>query len=96
MVARIHPEALAEMAEAARFYENRAPGLGRQFVEEVVVVIRSAVENPEAGTTEEPPYRRMLCRRFPFAVVYRWTDDELRILAVAHQRRRPGYWKERD
>lgn len=96
MVARIHPAALAEMAEAARFYEDRAPGLGREFFAEVVVVIRSAVENPDAGMTQEPPYRRMLCRRFPFAVVYRQVDDELRILAVAHQRRRPGYWKERD
>ena len=48
MVARIHPEALAEMAEAARFYENRALGLGREFFEEVVVVIQSAVEDPAA------------------------------------------------
>lgn len=95
MVARIHPEALAEMAEAARFYENRAPGLGREFFEEVVVVIQSAVDNPEAGTLLESVYRRMLCRRFPFAVVYRQAGNELRILAVAHQRRRPGYWKAR-
>jgi len=96
VVARIHPEALAELAEAARFYEDRAPGLGREFFEEVVAVIRAAVENPEAGTTQEPPYRRMLCRRFPFAVVYRQAGDELRVLAVAHQRRRPGYWKKRE
>ena len=96
MVARVHPDALAEMTEAARFYEDRAPGLGREFFEEVVAVLRAAVENPEAGATQEPPYRRMLCRRFPFAVIYRQADDELRVLAVAHQRRRPGYWKERD
>jgi len=95
VVARIHPEALAEMAEAARFYEGRAPGLGREFFEEVVAVIRTAVENPEAGTPQESPFRRLLCRRFPFAVVYRQAGDELRILAVAHQRRRPGYWKQR-
>ena len=84
------------MAEAARFYQDREPGLGRESFKEVVVVIRSAVGTPEAGTMQESPYRRMLCRRFPFAVVYRQADDELRILAVAHQRRRPGYWKERD
>nr|MBA2669637.1 type II toxin-antitoxin system RelE/ParE family toxin [Gemmatimonadota bacterium] len=77
-------------------YEDRAPGLGREFFEEVMADIRTAVENPEVGTTQESPFRRMLCRRFPFVVVYRQADDELRILAVAHQRRRPGYWKERD
>jgi toxin ParE1/3/4 len=84
------------MAEAARFYEDRAPGLGRDFFDEVVAVMRAVVETPEAGTTQDPPYRRMLCRRFPFAVVYRQVGDELRILAVAHQRRRPGYWKKRE
>ena len=87
---------MAELAEAARFYEERAPGLGRDFFEEAEAVIRAVVENPEAGTIHESPYRRMLCRRFPFAIVYRRMNDELRVLAVAHQRRRPGYWKKRD
>jgi toxin ParE1/3/4 len=96
VVARIHPEALAELAEAAKFYEGRAPGLGREFFEEVLGVIHSAVENPEAGTRLESPFRRLLCRRFPFAVVYCQAENELRILAVAHQRRRPGYWKQRN
>ena len=96
MVTRIHPDALAEMAEAARFYEERAPDLGRDFFEDVEAVLWAVVDNPEAGTIHEAPYRRMLCRRFPFAIIYRQRDDELRILAVAHQRRRPGYWKKRD
>jgi len=71
------------MAETARFYEDRAPGLGCEFFEEVVVVIRSAVENPEAGATQESPYRRIRCRCFPFAVVHLQANDESRPLDLS-------------
>jgi toxin ParE1/3/4 len=86
---------MAEMVEAAAFYEERAPGLGQDFFEEVEGVFRLVVENPDAGTSREPPYRRFVCRRFPFAVIYCETPGGVRILAVMHQRRRPGYWKDR-
>ena len=43
----------------------------------------------------ELPVRRLGVRRFPYHVIYLETRDELRILAVAHDRRRPGYWRSR-
>lgn len=42
------------------------------------------------------PYRRVLMQRFPFAVYYEIAEDQIRIIAVAHQRRLPGYWKGRE
>lgn len=96
MVVRLHPEALAELAEAASFYEERAAGLGREFFEEVERVLRLVGDNPGAGVSHDPPYRRYLCRRFPFTVIYREGASDVTALAVMHQRRRPGYWKVRE
>ena len=95
MVVRLHPLAQAEFAEAIAFYEERAPRLGREFFEEVERVLRDISENPGIGSTFEDPYRRALCRRFPFAVIYREDAEAVFVQAVMHMRRRPGYWRER-
>lgn len=95
MVVRLHPEALAEFGEAVAFYEDKAPGLGREFMVEVERALRLLGENPSMGSPLDSPYRRLLCQRFPFAVVYREDGADLRVQAVMHLRRRPGYWKDR-
>ena len=74
MVVRLHPEAVAEYVEAISFYEGRAAGLGREFFDEVQRVLRVVGESPASGSPFSSPYRRILCRRFPFAVVYREDD----------------------
>ena len=96
MVVRLHSEALEEYAEAVGFYEEQAPGLGRDFFEEVERVLRMVGERPGIGSPFDPPFRKAYCRRFPFAVVYREEGDTLWIHAVMHLRRKPGYWKGRD
>ena len=91
----VHPEALAELVEAISFYESRAEGLGGDLFEEVRRVWEMIRENPEVAPEFDAPYRRYVCRRFPFSVVYRPLPEHVRVLAVMHQRRRPGYWKDR-
>lgn len=91
----LHPAALDELVEAAGFYEAQAAGLGLDFLQEVERILRLLEDNPEIAPVFDAPYRRYLCRRFPFAVVYRIVEEEVRALAVMHQRRRPGYWKPR-
>lgn len=54
----IHPAALAELAEAVAFYEDRASGLGRDLLEEVERVLDIIMENPEVAPVFEAPYRR--------------------------------------
>lgn len=95
MVVRLHPEALAEYAEAVDFYEDRAAGLGREFYDEVERVLRFVGQNPDLGSPLDHEYRRALCRRFPFGVVYAKRDDDVWVLAVMHLRRRPGYRRTR-
>ena len=91
----IHPEALEELTQAIASYEERAPGLGREFFDEVHRVMVLIRENPLLGVGFEPPFRRILTSRFPFAIVYHRTSGGVRILAVMHQRRKPGYWRDR-
>ena len=86
---------MVEYGEAVDFYEERAAGLGREFYDEVERVLRLVGANAALGSPFEDEYRRAYCRRFPFAVVYTERDDHVLVLAVMHQRRRPGYWKSR-
>jgi plasmid stabilization system protein ParE len=88
-------EAEEEMNEAARFYERRKEGLGLEFLNEVEQTIASILAHPRSGPTISPNIRRRIARRFPFGVLYAIDGKKIVIVAVAHLKRRPGYWKER-
>jgi plasmid stabilization system protein ParE len=90
-----HPDAGAELEEAAVFYETRMAGLGKSFAAEVERTISLVRQFPEAGTAEGTGHRRVLVARFPYSLVYRQVADAIVVIAVAHQRRRPGYWRRR-
>ena len=89
------PQAEEEMLEAAAFYESKLPGLGSAFLAEVQRLIEVVLDQPQIGQEIAPPLRRVLLRRFPFLLIYAPHADEIVIVAVAHQRRRPAYWKKR-
>nr|MDO8109796.1 type II toxin-antitoxin system RelE/ParE family toxin [Candidatus Sigynarchaeota archaeon] len=88
-------DAEKEMTEAVQFYEAQAKGLGVEFLSEVERAIQSIRETPETWPILEGDLRRRLLRRFPFGILYRIEADKILIIAVAHLRRKPGYWKER-
>jgi plasmid stabilization system protein ParE len=90
-----HPDAEAELVDAAEYYEARRPGLGKAFAGEVARTISLIREYPDAGSPVGASRRRMLVGRFPYAIVYRRDPDSVVIVAVAHQSRRPGYWRGR-
>jgi len=90
------PEAETELIEASAFFESRLPGLGKAFAASVQSVITLIREYPEIGTPDGPSRRRVLVRRFPYAVVYEHRQDSIFVLAVAHTHRRPGYWQDRE
>ncbi len=82
-----------ELLEAIRFYEGRLKGLGAEFASHVHGAIEHLVAFPETGTPVTPRTRRWVLPTFPYTVVYLADGREpLTIIAVAHQRRRPGYW----
>jgi len=90
-----HPEAEAEFMAAARFYDTHKPGLGLDFISEVRRAALALVANPRLGHRFSKRLRRLLIRRFPYGLVYRVEPDTTFIVAVAHLRRRPGYWRQR-
>lgn len=92
---RFRPEAAEEVAEAATFYAARAPGLAEEFLLELQKALDLATTAPDAGARYPMGTRRLLLQRFPYSVVYRPETDFVWIVAVAHQRRRPGYWRRR-
>jgi len=97
---RIEPEASAELGEAALWYERQRQGLGGEFLEAVDEALEFVGRFPRAGAPvlnvpPELPVRRVPVKRFPFHVVYLALSDVIRVLAIAHDSRLPGYWHSR-
>jgi plasmid stabilization system protein ParE len=89
----IVPPALGELHDAAAFYTESANiELGLAFVAEFERTVDVILANPTLGFIFRGNRRRYLLRRFPYSVIYQIGSDELRVIAVAHHRRRPGYW----
>jgi plasmid stabilization system protein ParE len=94
------PAARAELDAAADRYEVERPGRGERFyaaVERAVQLIREVpmVGPSYRGVRVEHGERSRIVRGFPFILAYRVLDELIRIDAVAHMRRRPGYWHRR-
>ena len=90
-----HPEASEEKLESARFYEARSEGLGWDFLAAVEETTRRIEQFPEAGPIDRASIRRRIVPGFPFTILYEVQSDRIFIAAVAHQHRRPGYWRKR-
>lgn len=90
-----HPQAVAELIEATEFYEDRSPGLGAALLDETERAIARIAAMPEASERIAPRARRKALWRFPYSIIYGICDDRVRVVAFAHQRRRPFYWRER-
>jgi len=94
---RVLPDAEAELQSAAMWYEEKRRGLGIEFVAVVDRAFQSVLENPEACPVCRPdgPNRKHLLKRFPCVVFFRSDAATIEIVAVAHAKRRPGYWLDR-
>lgn len=89
------PPAADELIDAADLYESDVRGLGREFMSEVERVIGVLIEFPVLGAKHDEIHRRIPLRRFPYALIYRCDPNVIRVVAVAHRRRRPRYWAPR-
>ena len=81
-----------ELNDAIQYFEYEQSGLGAAFLAEVRRCVSGIAEHPEAGAVVVGRIRRRLCQRFPYGLLYRALEQEIRILAVMNLRRRPGYW----
>ena len=90
-----HPEAEAELVDAAEYYEERLTGLGEEFLDAVDAAVGVVMSDPLRAALCGQGVRRYLLKRFPYALYYRPGADEIRVLAVKHHSRHPDYWKQR-
>src|ERR671925_743969 len=97
---RVLEAAAAEAAGAAAWYESQRAGLGADFRQD----FKSALDVLEEGLVPGSPWpgrlgergvKRILLRRFPSSVVFVVREGVSVVLAVAHHRRRPAYWRSR-
>ena len=96
MQVRLHPAARAELHEAADWYALRAGHrVASDFVSAYEEVRSRVVEHPEIGTPCASETRTLRFRSFPYSLNYRLARDHIVIVAIAHQRRWPGYWDKR-
>lgn len=95
MQAQFLTPASQEFLAAVDFYEAQAPGLGDDFILDVECSLRLLAEFPGLGSRGPAGTRRIPLHRFPFSLVYILEPDTIRVVAVEHQRRRPGYWRDR-
>ena len=95
MIAVKEPAAQKELTEAAAFYDRERPGLGDRFIKEFERVVALLIEHPELDARVGEGRRVAVLNRFPFRLVYALEGSGIRIIAVAHQKRRPDYWRGR-
>jgi toxin ParE1/3/4 len=90
-----HEAASLEFEAAFAWYFERSERAALRFAREVERAVTSISEAPERFSAGVRGTRRFRLKRFPFALVYRELPSTIEVIAVAHGRRRPGYWKTR-
>ena len=96
MKVEYHPAVEAELREIQRYYEERSPGLGTQFIDEFERQVLAVAAAPERWIVVTADIRRCLMRRFPYIIYFRQVGAErIRITMVKHQRRHPDFGRER-
>jgi toxin ParE1/3/4 len=90
-----HPEARSEFSEAVLYFKARGYNLAVRFDSQVRTTIQRIVETPERWRELEPGIRRCFVEVFPYSVVYSIEPKFVLIIAIAHAKRAPGYWRRR-
>jgi plasmid stabilization system protein ParE len=92
---QFHPEAREEFRNATRWYRAQNVLASSEFRATVSSAIRLIAESSQQWPKYLHGTRRLVMQRFPFSVVYLDEPDFVIIVAVAHSKRRPGYWGDR-
>ena len=92
-----HPLAEQELIDAAAYYEEQSKGLGLAYLSEVEHAVNFLIRYPQAGVVVRGSVRQLILPRFPYSLLYRiLAENQIRILAMAHHKRKPQYWNSRE
>jgi toxin ParE2 len=95
MRARFLRPAEAEVDEAVAYFDQQREGLGDRFEQDLLATVRFITQHPLTGHPLTRSARKFRLHTFRYNVIYLIDGDEVVIVAVAHHRRRPGYWRDR-
>jgi len=88
-------QAEEELWNAVTYYEEQQSDLGLEFEAEVRSAFKAILLNPELWPLQSGNFRKHILPRFPYTIWYEVTSEVIRIIAIAHQKRKPGFWKGR-
>jgi plasmid stabilization system protein ParE len=92
---RLHPQAAAEAETSRAWYFERNASVAAAFLDELSAAMLAIRESPSRWPQVYGTYRRFVLHKFPFSVVYAVRDGFIEVIAIAHHRRKPGYWSAR-
>jgi plasmid stabilization system protein ParE len=96
MIVWVSPEADRELTEGALFYAREGSAeVALAFIAEFERVLELLCVHPELGAPWRNGRRRFPVRKFPYSIIYYVRGEEIRVIALAHHRRAPGYWTAR-
>jgi toxin ParE1/3/4 len=90
-----YPAAWEELEAADEWYRQRSPEASVRFLSAVYDGLEKLARRPGSWPTYLSGTRRYILYRFPFSIIYLETFDAIQVIAVAHHRRKPGYWRQR-
>jgi toxin ParE1/3/4 len=91
----VHGDARRELLEARDYIDEHRPGHGERFVAAIEQEFERLVEFPRMGKPLILGARRRTVRGWPYSIVYQPLLDRVYVIAIAHHRRRPDYWRKR-
>ena len=95
MKVRFYKAAAREFDEAVQYYENQLPGLGARYRQAVKDAIDRVKQFSDAYFPLSKRTRRCLVSKFPYGVIYKFADNQITVVAVAHLHQEPEYWVSR-
>ncbi|HEX3798409.1 MAG TPA: type II toxin-antitoxin system RelE/ParE family toxin [Verrucomicrobiae bacterium] len=84
-----------ELTDAAKYYDEQQPGLGREFLDAIKSAQEFIQRNPELPSIYKELVRSRRVKPFSYKLLYRELSDRIQIVAVMHCSRRPDYWQNR-
>jgi plasmid stabilization system protein ParE len=85
----------SELEEAIAYFNRQVEGLGDRFRREVEATVAVITKHPEIGSPITKRVRKFRVRKFKHKVIYIFDGEEIIIIAVAHHKKRPRYWRHR-
>jgi plasmid stabilization system protein ParE len=92
---RLTPEADDELSEATAYFSRQSALVAQRFLADIDDTVQLLLQFPGLGSPLPKQLRRLLLKVFPYRIIYRLEGNEIVVYAIAHVRRKPGYWRKR-